>query len=391
MSEPVKVLPMAKLLRLAKEKEAREREGGARTADAQTLDSNDLYKETIARATIVGETIPQQTIVEPTVSDSTIVSQTIVESKENSRKSSKSKKADESLALKEGRGEQLPRAVLIDTSKGYFPAYNDLSDRLIPELRLNPFEQAVLHRLYRLSRGWKSDECEVGLGTLAKFCVMSRSQVQRSVAGLIDKGLIVNLGPSKKGSKDGNRYKVLPGVPTAPSQTIVRQTIVSEDGTIPPQNTEVCRTIVPGNTNKNNNKEDLKTHPQTNPAVRAGSRFTLEECRRFAESLSAEGIQNPGGYATAIHRSGEADDRIEAFLKRQEGAGREEKPSLTPEQIQEQANVASSMLQHGSLIEEVEQLLAGNFRPSQWHMIRSVALAQAKVAGASAKLKGPPT
>ncbi len=386
MSEPVKVLPMAKLLRLAREKEAREREGGARPADVQTLDSNATHKEPTAGETIVSKAIPQQTIVEPTISDSTIVSQTIVESKDDPRKT-RSKKAGASPALKEGRGEQPPPDGLIDTSKGYFPAYNDLSDRLIPELRLNPFEQAVLQRLYRLSRGWKSDECEVGLGTLARFCVMSRSQVQRSVAGLIDKGLIINLGPSKKGSKDGNRYKVLPGVPTAPPQTIVRQTIVSEADTMPPQNTEVGRTIVRGNTNKNNNKEDLKTHPQTNPAVRVGSRFTLEECRRFAESLRAEGIQNPGGYATAIHRSGEADDRIEAFLKRQEGAGREEKPTLTPEQIQEQANVAASMLQHGSSIEEVKQLLAGNFRPSQWHMIRSVALAQTRVSGAPAKPK----
>src|SRR5919206_76904 len=91
---------------------------------------------------------------------------------------------------------------------------------------INP---TVLQRLYRLSRGWKSDECEVGLGTLAKFCVMSRSQVQRSVAALTEKGLIVNLGTSKKGSKDGNRYRVLPGVPTAPPQTIVRQTIVQDE------------------------------------------------------------------------------------------------------------------------------------------------------------------
>ena len=124
-----------------------------------------------------------------------------------------------------------------------------------------------------------------------------------------------------------------------------------------------------------------------NTGVRVGSKFTLEECRRFAESLRAEGIQNPGGYATTIHRSGEADDRVEAFLTQQEVA-REEKPALSAEQIQEQANVAASMLQHGSSIEEVEQLLAGNFRPSQWHMIRSVALAQAKLAGAPVKPKG---
>jgi hypothetical protein len=123
--------------------------------------------------------------------------------------------------------------------------------------------------------------------------------------------------------------------------------------------------------------------------VRGGSRFTLEECRAFAESLRAEGIQNPGGYATSIHRSGEADDRVEAFLRQQSTAGAE-KPQLTAEQIQEQANVAASMLQHGSSIEEVEQLLSGNFRPAQWRMIRSVALAQARLPSSSAsKSKDP--
>lgn len=121
--------------------------------------------------------------------------------------------------------------------------------------------------------------------------------------------------------------------------------------------------------------------------VRAGSKFSLKECRRFAESLRGEGIQNPGGYATAVHRSSEADDRVEAFLQRQDSV-REEKPALSADQVQEQANVAASMLQHGSPIEQVEQLLAGNFRPSQWHMIRSIALAQAKGAGAPAKPKG---
>jgi hypothetical protein len=119
-----------------------------------------------------------------------------------------------------------------------------------------------------------------------------------------------------------------------------------------------------------------------------GSRFTIEECRRFAESLRAEGIQNLGGYATAIHRSGEADERIEAFLGQQGDAGAG-KPGLTPDQIQKQANVAASMLQHGSSIEEVEQLLAGNFRPSQWHMISSVAFAQAKISAPPIKPRKP--
>jgi hypothetical protein len=62
------------------------------------------------------------------------------------------------------------------------------------------------------------------------------------------------------------------------------------------------------------------------------------------------------------------------------------RPELTHEQVQEQANLISSLLRDGAAIEELEEQFAGNYRPSQWHMIRSVALAQAKVSGAPAKL-----
>lgn len=47
-----------------------------------------------------------------------------------------------------------------------------------------------------------------------------------------------------------------------------------------------------------------------------GSRFRMAECFRFAKHLydTGQGITNPGGYATSIHRTGEADDLIEQFL-----------------------------------------------------------------------------
>ena len=50
--------------------------------------------------------------------------------------------------------------------------------------------------------------------------------------------------------------------------------------------------------------------------MRAGSKFSIEECRRYAEHLrsTGQGINNPGGYATTIHRTGEADELIERFL-----------------------------------------------------------------------------
>ncbi|MBA3713318.1 MAG: hypothetical protein H0W76_12855 [Pyrinomonadaceae bacterium] len=50
--------------------------------------------------------------------------------------------------------------------------------------------------------------------------------------------------------------------------------------------------------------------------VTGRSKFSLEECRRYAEHLhtTGQGINNPGGYATTIHRTGEADMLIESFL-----------------------------------------------------------------------------
>jgi hypothetical protein len=47
-----------------------------------------------------------------------------------------------------------------------------------------------------------------------------------------------------------------------------------------------------------------------------GSKFSLDDCRRYADHLhkSGQGIVKPGGYATTIFRTGEADSLIERFL-----------------------------------------------------------------------------
>ncbi len=58
------------------------------------------------------------------------------------------------------------------------------------------------------------------------------------------------------------------------------------------------------------------------------------------------------------------------------------RPELTHEQVQEQANLINSLLRDGAAIEDLEERFAVNYRPAQWHMIRSIALAQAKVSGA---------
>jgi hypothetical protein len=75
----------------------------------------------------------------------------------------------------------------------------------------------------------------------------------------------------------------------------------------------------PGAQNAPNKVNTQKENTQTQePAagVRANSKFTIEECRRYAQHLQStgQGINNPGGYATTIHRTGEADELIERFL-----------------------------------------------------------------------------
>ncbi|MGA9994462.1 MAG: hypothetical protein WBP93_03555, partial [Pyrinomonadaceae bacterium] len=79
--------------------------------------------------------------------------------------------------------------------------------------------------------------------------------------------------------------------------------------------TEMRDTIPPSTTNKDNNKDFINTHPNKD-GVRVGSKFTIEECRKYAEHLrsTGQGINNPGGYATTIHRTGEADLLIDNFL-----------------------------------------------------------------------------
>jgi hypothetical protein len=55
------------------------------------------------------------------------------------------------------------------------------------------------------------------------------------------------------------------------------------------------------------------------------------------------------------------------------------KPELSAEQIQEQVNLMAGLMRDGTEMRELEEQFAANFRPAQWHMIRSIALAQANV------------
>lgn len=52
------------------------------------------------------------------------------------------------------------------------------------------------------------------------------------------------------------------------------------------------------------------------------------------------------------------------------------RPELTHEQVEEQAQLLAGLMQGGATMPELEEQFASNFRPAQWHQIRSIALAR---------------
>lgn len=186
----------------------------------------------------------------------------------------------------------------------YTKTPNDIWDEVMPTL--DPYDQTVLWQLYRLSRGYHRDTCTIGFPRLATRCNISTKQAQISVSRLEKRGFIARLGSdfgNRNVAERGNIYKVfLPEGREAPRARVARDTRV-----------EPHTTVVPDTSMKLNTQ---KENTQTQIGAGVSSRFSLEECQRYANHLKAtgQGITNPGGYATKVFRSGEADALIESFL-----------------------------------------------------------------------------
>jgi hypothetical protein len=192
----------------------------------------------------------------------------------------------------------LKLAEIVKEERGYYPTFNDISDRLVPELKLDSYEQVVVYRLYRLSRGWQKDSCVIGHTKLAKNTNLSRSTVQKTIAKLIERGLIENLGDR---GNDGTEYRVLPGVPVL-QRGIPRDGIPSQGKGSSSHGTRRSDGIPPGGHiknnkgfSKNNNKkginrltpEEIKSFTST-VADLLGEGQTIEEIEaRFAPNMHA--------------------------------------------------------------------------------------------------------
>ena len=185
---------------------------------------------------------------------------------------------------------------------------NDVFDAILPTLK--PVEQLVLLRLYRLTRGFQTARCTVSIGTLAKRCAIGTTAARNATQELERRGFIRRLGAdlvNRNQQARGVEFEML-----LPAVAPTRDAAPPRRGAPP---SDVAPTGDVANKLKTQ-KENTQTQTPPPAGVRVGSKFTLEECRRYAAHLRAtgQGITNPGGYATTIHRTGEADELIEDFL-----------------------------------------------------------------------------
>jgi Bacteriophage replication protein O len=182
---------------------------------------------------------------------------------------------------------------------------NEIFEDILPTLRTS--EQSILLRLYRLTWGFQKDTCHVSMGKLGKACNLSARQVTTCIQVLEKRRLIrrvhVDLDNKNQHERGVTFQMLLPQAARAK--------------TTAPANFSPAAKTSAGERTSDNKINTQKENTQTQEVgVRVGSKFTIEECRRYAEHLrsTGQGINNPGGYATTIHRTGEADELIERFF-----------------------------------------------------------------------------
>ncbi len=209
-------------------------------------------------------------------------------------------------------GAKTEGAVMLPVDSPHLRTPHEITDKILPTLK--PGSQIVLLRLYRLSAGFGTSRCHVSIPKLSSACNISETQVRIFLRDLETRKLIKRLSvdlTNKNQSERGITFEVLlPRLATTKSA--------------PPVNSASPVKNVAGTESEPNKVNTQKENTQTQKApsaseklgVRVGSKFTIEECRKYARHLQAtgQGINNPGGYATTIHRTGEADLLIESFL-----------------------------------------------------------------------------
>jgi Helix-turn-helix domain len=189
-------------------------------------------------------------------------------------------------------------------SAGFTKLHHQIVDHLYSQLSAK--EQIVHLQLYRLAWGTGRPNCFISLPKLARRSNLSQRSTAEATALLESKGLIRKAAVvTGKGKDQGIEYWITPAPALAKTASLANPASHAPIA----RHAESERGI--------EYKEELhEEHTHKEACVGVSSRFTLAECRQFADHLqrTGQGITNPGGYATAIHRTGEADGLIETFL-----------------------------------------------------------------------------
>ncbi len=186
--------------------------------------------------------------------------------------------------------------------RGHLRVPNEILYNIFPSLK--PSEAIVLLRLYALSHGFQKNTCTVSLDKLASGCNLSRTQTRVCVRSLERKRFI-----KSRGTDNTNSQKDLRGLH-------FEVNLMSPARADSAPHTKSASRAENAPNKVNTQKENTQTQDTPAASVRVGSKFSLDECRRYAKHLQStgQGINNPGGYATTIHRTGEADLLVESFL-----------------------------------------------------------------------------
>lgn len=280
-----------------------------------------------------------------------------------------------------------------------------------------------------LSYAWTNNSCYPGLAKLCKdvslsdkpvtkgieeLCRASLLEVKRRGLGKTNLYVIKEFTPSPSG-QNGSESRI--GESPNPESEILRirnrQTSASRNGHSPKAKAEkrrIPKKRIEKDAGEKDTDEDTPTqNGRAAQSVGVGSKFSLEECLRYAEHLhkTGQGITNPGGFAMSVYRSGIADSLIEEFLRPAEekkpanisrcpdckGSGvyypegfekgvakckharlghvvkSPEVRSLSPEEIEEHANLISELLSSGYTLEQAERQFGSRMHPEDWRVV----------------------
>jgi hypothetical protein len=295
-----------------------------------------------------------------------------------------------------------------------------------------------------LSYAWTNSSCYPGLAKLCHDVSLSDKPVTKAIEELSNASLLevrrrgqgkTNLYIIKDFIRESNRSQTegkssesrIGETPNQESEKLRiknRRNSESRIGETPNQESEKLR--IPNKRIEKDTDEEIEVEQHTHKSARAGSvgvssNFTLEECQRYAAHLHAtgQGITNPGGYATSIYRSGEADALIEKFLtppvapetpdagrcpdcrgtgfwyprgvnhgvtkcrheklqnlSRQSLDGQFSDQRLTREQITEQTDLITDLLENGYTLDQAKSQFASGMHPDDWQIIQATVLSR---------------